>query len=299
MVDAHHRPPNGKAGARSRSLVAVQPLGTRPPIFGIRGVSGNAGGYHALALLLGPDQPFYGLQSRGLDGTEEPLTDLDRIVTSCVEDVREMQPHGPYYLIGACMGAVVAYEMARHLHAAGEQVDLVAMVEPMVPARSAKVPSVVIPPRPMTILGVILRRLRSYWRTFAQLRGRDRVAFLRSRFVMVREMIAKRDLFRGNRTELNTAVVRRANKAAAYRYQPAEYPGSVVLFLAEGRTPASGRDPRLVWRELAKGGSEVHYTPGDDSGLALAHPNVEVLAPLLKGCLDRAYETGLRRVVPT
>lgn len=290
---------NRKAKPGWRSLVAIQPLGTRPRIFGLRGAGGNVVGYHALSELLGTDQPFYGLQSRGLGGDEEPFTDFDKIVSSCLGEVREVQPHGPYHLMGACMGAVVAWEMAQRLCAAGEQVDLLALVEPRPPARSVRAAAIVIPPRPVTVLRVIRNRLRSYWQTFTQLRGRERLGFLKSRLTIAKEIITKRDLFRGSRTELNLAVVRRANKTAVHRYKPEAYPGSVVLFLAEGRTPASGRDPRLGWQDLARGGTEVYYVPGDDSGLALARPNVDVLAPLLKGCIDRAAETARRRVVAT
>jgi acyl carrier protein len=47
------------------SLVAIQPLGHRPAIFGLPGVDGGVLGFHTLARLLGSDQPFYGLQTAG------------------------------------------------------------------------------------------------------------------------------------------------------------------------------------------------------------------------------------------
>ena len=54
--------------ASGRSLVPIQPTGNRPPVFGIPGVGGNVIAYSALVQLMGPDRPFYGLQSQGLDG---------------------------------------------------------------------------------------------------------------------------------------------------------------------------------------------------------------------------------------
>ena len=39
-----------------------------------------------------------------------------------LEEVRALQPHGPYYLGGYCFGGNVAYEMARQLRAQGERV---------------------------------------------------------------------------------------------------------------------------------------------------------------------------------
>ncbi|MGD2124377.1 MAG: amino acid adenylation domain-containing protein, partial [Gemmatimonadota bacterium] len=57
-------------------LVAIQPLGTRRPLFAVPGVWGNVICFQDLSRLLGPEQPFYGLQSRGLDGKEEPRTSI-------------------------------------------------------------------------------------------------------------------------------------------------------------------------------------------------------------------------------
>jgi amino acid adenylation domain-containing protein len=276
----------GKSSTSWRSLVAIQPGGTRPPIFGLRGAGGNVVGYHDLSALLGPDQPFYGLQSRGLNGTDEPLTDLSEIAEACLAEIREVQPRGPYHLVGACMGAVAAYEIAQRLHAAGETVAFLGLIEPRPPTRKAQRPGPV-PVRALTVFRFIRGRLGLYRRTFAGLSGRQRLAYVRERLAMVGEIIVRRDLFRGNRTELNLAVVRQANLRAVHAYAPKEYPGRITLFLAEGRTPASGEDPRLGWNQLARGGTEVYYVPGDDSGLALVRPNVEVLAPIIQACLSR------------
>src|SRR5262249_24350348 len=85
--------------------------------------------YNALAWLLGPAQPFYGLQSRGLDGVKDPPSRIEDIAAEFLCEIREVQPEGPYYLIGLCMGGVVAYEMAQQLHAAGQQVGLLGLLE--------------------------------------------------------------------------------------------------------------------------------------------------------------------------
>src|SRR3954468_7974638 len=45
------------------------------------------------------------------------------------QELRAFQPHGPYYLGGYCFGGNVAYEMARQLRAAGEEVALVALLD--------------------------------------------------------------------------------------------------------------------------------------------------------------------------
>ncbi len=112
-----------------RSLVAIHPAGSRTPMFAIPGVGGNVIGYNDLARVMGPDQPFYALQSTGLDGSEEPFVRIEDIASRFLREIREVQPEGPYHLVGACMGGVVAYEMAQQLRAAGEHVGLLALLE--------------------------------------------------------------------------------------------------------------------------------------------------------------------------
>ena len=62
-----------ESGSRWTSLVPIQPEGTKPPIFCIHGGAGTILHLAPLARRLGPDQPFYGLQSRGLYGGSTPL----------------------------------------------------------------------------------------------------------------------------------------------------------------------------------------------------------------------------------
>ncbi|HET9269644.1 MAG TPA: thiamine pyrophosphate-requiring protein [Vicinamibacterales bacterium] len=274
-----------------RSLVAIQPSGARRPLFAVPGVGGNVVGYRDLSRLLGPDQPFYGLQSRGLSGTEAPRTDIVEMATAYLAEIRQVQPEGPYNLLGACMGAVVAFEMAQQLHAAGQQVGLLVLLEPRSPFRNRRE---VLPAEART-LKFIASRLRLYGRRLTTLRGRERVEYVRDRLRVLTQVVVKGDLFRGERGDYNADFVRQANLTAVHRYQPREYPGRVVLLLAEGRNTTSGEDdPRLGWGRVAGDGLTAHRVPGDNSGLMLRKPNVEGLAPLLQRYLDeqRAATTG-------
>ncbi|WP_244237808.1 non-ribosomal peptide synthetase, partial [Corallococcus llansteffanensis] len=121
----------GREPAPTSSLVAIQRGGpSRRPFFLVHAVGGNVLGFAELARRLGPEQPVYGLQAQGLDGRLPPLESLDAMARHYVEALRAAQPHGPYRLGGWSLGAVIAGEMARHLHAAGEPVELLALIEP-------------------------------------------------------------------------------------------------------------------------------------------------------------------------
>src|ERR1700731_2380338 len=85
-------------------LVTIQLSGSRPPFFCIHGAGGNVLIYRELSQYLGSDQPFYGLQSQGLDGVSPLLTTIEEMSAQYVKEIQSIQPHGPYYLGGYCMG---------------------------------------------------------------------------------------------------------------------------------------------------------------------------------------------------
>jgi thioesterase domain-containing protein len=236
---------------------------------------------------MAPEQPFYGLQSRGLDGSEAPLTRLESIASAFVEEIREVQPEGPYYLAGMCMGGVVAYEMAQQLRTAGQEVGLLVMLETWPPVGTW---GRLLRPgaRLLTVLRLIRSRLRLYGETLTRLKGRQRIKFLLGRVRMVGQMVAQRDVFRGDRSEFYQDVVNQANLIAYQEYEPRPYGGRVVFFRAEGRRVSAHQDRRLAWRQLITGDLDVQAVPGDDSGLMLAEPHVQSLARELKGRIERA-----------
>jgi acyl carrier protein len=110
-------------------LVAIQPKGTRTPFFCMHGAGGNVLIYRELSKLLGDDQPFYGLQSQGLDGDAQPLTKIEDMAALYVKEIRRVQPTGPYLLGGYCLGGTIAYEVAQQLRAQGQDVALLALLD--------------------------------------------------------------------------------------------------------------------------------------------------------------------------
>jgi len=122
------------------SLAALQPRGNRPPFFCVHAIGGNVLKFRALAAHLGPDQPLYGLQVRGFDGQQSPATSVEEMAANYLAEIRQVQPHGSYYLGGQCFGGMVALEMARQLQAVGEQVALLAMFDDYAPGYTKLLP---------------------------------------------------------------------------------------------------------------------------------------------------------------
>jgi aspartate racemase len=271
-----------------RALVPIQSRGTRPPLFAVPGVDGQPIGFHRLAQLLGDDQPLYGLQSRGLDGRERPLARLEDIAAYFVDELRELYPQGPCYVIGACMGGVIAFEMARQLQAAGREVRFLGLIDAWPPPVSSPGRRDRIWAHPVFArLGFVVGRIGLYLRTMSLMTRRERVRYLVGRLRAMREMIVMRDVFRGDSTELRVNVVTRANLVAFQTYVPKPYAGPAVQFRAKDRRVTHIADARLVWQGFTTSLKTVDV-PGDSTGAILGEPHVRVLAAKLQACLQAA-----------
>jgi thioesterase domain-containing protein len=84
--------------------------------------------FQALSRHLGADQPFHGLQSRGLAAGEEPCASIEEMAAAYRTEIVRAAA-GPYYLGGWSLGGAVAFELARQLAAAGEEIALLAIVD--------------------------------------------------------------------------------------------------------------------------------------------------------------------------
>ena len=115
------------------SLVAIQPGGSKRPLFLVHPAGGHVFPYVHLAKFLGPDQPCYGLQARGLEDGQDPHTRIEDMAAYYIQALQTVQPTGPYLLGGWSMGGVVAFEMAQQLHAQGQRVALLALLDSRIP----------------------------------------------------------------------------------------------------------------------------------------------------------------------
>ncbi|MGE6761661.1 thioesterase domain-containing protein [Corallococcus interemptor] len=125
--------------ARSRTLnaqplIPLQPHGSKRPFFYLPGGEGAPLNAYALARWMGPDQPLYGLQTRGLHGERAPFERIEDMAADHLETLRTVQPRGPYLLGGHCSGGMVALEMALQLQRDGEQVAVLAVCDAWSPA---------------------------------------------------------------------------------------------------------------------------------------------------------------------
>ncbi len=270
------------------SLVPLEKSGTKPPIFLFHSHGGNILEYHPLARRLGKhkDRPIYALQSRGLDGSriEEPR--VEEMAAYYLKQIKSVQPHGPYYLGGFCLGGMLALEAAQQLQKDGEPVDLVFMIN----TPTAKY----LHDPPKTNFG---RRLYYQWRDRLALEraymsnrmAGNRIEYVWTRAKRVREVCQVRAemlldflMNRDPSAAHHSFTYHLGHLAMAYdrawgAYEPKPYEGRVLQICASQQPSGIRPDPTLGWSELLTGDFTIRSLPGFRQNL-LDEPTVEALA---------------------
>ena len=117
-----------------RSGVDTQPLWLFHPI------GGNVFCYLELVRQLHPSRPVIAFQAPGLDDMDAAEVSIESMASLYLEQLRQMQPEGPYLLGGWCFGGTLAFEVARQLQNAGDLVDGIVLIDTRAPIE-ANVPS--------------------------------------------------------------------------------------------------------------------------------------------------------------
>jgi phthiocerol/phenolphthiocerol synthesis type-I polyketide synthase E len=270
-------------------LVAVQSSGSRPPFFCIHGAGGNVLIYRDLARRLGPDQPFYGLQALGLDGSCPPLIRIEDMAALYAKEIRKIQPQGPYFLGGYCMGGTVAFEVAQQIQAQGERVALLALFDTM---DWSKIPPFSIWSKSYHAAERLVfhaaNLLRLDYEGKAQFL-REKAKILRNRLPVWRGMLLERfdKHSQAHASEsLVLAKIWQANDRAAANYVPRPYAGSITDFRPIKQYRIFDR-PDAKWDHLAKGRQKIVVLPSYPAGI-LVEPFVKHLAVALEKSVDDA-----------
>jgi thioesterase domain-containing protein/acyl carrier protein len=279
------------------ALVAINPVepaqqsSAKPPFFCVHALGGNVLEYYDLARHLGSDQPFYGLQAVGLDGSRAPHTRVEDMAAHYIKEMRDLQPEGPYFIGGRSLGGMVAFEMAQQLRAQGQAVGLLALLDTY-PSGYAKLFRNEATLR--AALGRGLRRTKAHLANLRSLSVNEGLSYLvkKARFAprKLKSQVWRR--FYGSYEKLGRPLpralrdVKEFNSLAVRSYTPQVYDGHVTLFWASADLRTS-IDLVEGWRALAGDGIEVHEIPGSHLDI-IKEPHVGELASKLSSCLERA-----------
>ena len=269
--------PAGAGG--TSSLVLLRPGGPKPPLFLVHPVGGSAHCYRQLAARLEGERPVYGIQARGLAPGEEPHETIEEMAVYYLEQVRRVSPEGPYHLGGWSLGGVVAFEMARRLADEGERVDLLALLDAVVPGELERDRYDAV----ATLRGLAWelgnlagRDLRVTAEEMQGMTGEEGVEYLLRRAKEAGALPAGFGLDQAVR--LWQLVC--ANTEAFQRYEAGIYPGSAILFVAQ-ESSRSGLPPDLGWDRVTTGGVERVMIDAKHSTV-LYGPSLETIVDRLK-----------------
>ncbi|MEU6582444.1 amino acid adenylation domain-containing protein [Nocardia sp. NPDC046763] len=110
-------------------MLPLRAAGTDPPLFCIHPAIGLAWGFSGLVQYLDPDRPVRGLQSPALSDPTVRFDTLDELAARYVQEIRSVQPHGPYHLLGYSLGGTIAHAIAVQLRRDGDSVATLAMMD--------------------------------------------------------------------------------------------------------------------------------------------------------------------------
>jgi hypothetical protein len=116
------------ATPKQRSIIELRG-GTFPALFMIPGGARSALSSTKFSRLIEAPGRVYGLEYPGMGGYLEPLERIESLASFFITEIRSVQPSGPYYLGGFCLGGVIAFEIAHQLKAQGQEIGLVSLLD--------------------------------------------------------------------------------------------------------------------------------------------------------------------------
>lgn len=247
-------------------LVPIRASGNRPPLFG---VFPSPPGSREFMDILPRDQPLYDFYFSRLDGASSFPT-VEHLALTFLEQLRNVQPHGPYQLCGYSKAGLVAYEIARLLLSEGESVTLLALFETWHPGYQ----------RHLTRSELarfrflhIVDRSKKYGRQLIEGRFSDAIDVAwkgLSRRVKLVGWRAARRLFQTANRPIPKGMQHVESIVVLKSFVPKPYPKRFMLIRTVDPFEKKLKDPTFGWHVCATEGVDVQFVPGDqDHGTML------------------------------
>ena len=271
--------------APCESLVVIQPGGAKRPLFFLHVLGEGLKYCRSLTSHLEPEQPIYGLAVGIMD--EVSFNKVKDVVAHYIKEMRSIQPEGPYLLVGIYCGGRVAYEVAQQLHAQGQKVALLALLDTLKDDKAIKIMPVE-------------ERVLAHWNNFlrigpAYFLSKRRLGFAKNRLMSIYcEFYERLGLPLPQACQSFTYRKKKEEGNTEWEFAPKQvYPERVTLF--RPMENIDFLDPDFGWSELAPGGLEIHDVPGNTLNM-LEEPHVQVVGEKLRDCINRVQAEDLYHV---
>ena len=250
---------------RFSPFVQIKAGDQQSPILIVHGLAGTLP-FYGLAQHIRTGHSIYGIQGKGVDGMEEPLESVEDMAAFYLDSIQDVQPHGPYILIGYSFGGLVALEMAQRLTKSGEEVALLVLIDAYPHLRYLS---------PGQRLRLIARR--ALRRTGMKQRLARAASYLTPRLGRLRN--GGNRLAEASRLSFEETALRVKAKAyvALAHYRPLFYDGKVKFVKSESDSYYPS-DPVAVWVKLA---AEFEFETVPGGHLDMVTTDFERLAAVL------------------
>jgi thioesterase domain-containing protein len=206
-----------------------------PPLFCIHHAGGFSWPYSRLIRHIPSDRPIYGLQARNLIQRDMLPDTLEDMAADYLSRIREIQPVGPYNLLGWSFGGLVAHAMATSLQSAGEEVALLALLDSYPYDRKSAMPRLEEREREVLFAGAADNTIRKMLDVLRR-EGHVLSTLKEHHFEAITEAY-----------ENNVRLMR--------AYSPQRFYGDILLFVA---TEGDAKPPSDIWRPYVDGRIKVH-----------------------------------------
>ncbi|MEM8906223.1 MAG: condensation domain-containing protein, partial [Bacteroidota bacterium] len=253
------------------SLVPLRSGGNKAPLFCFHAGGGHVFFYKGLAMYLNVDRPVYAIQPKGIDGGAIHHQTIESMANDYIEEIQQVQPQGPYHLLGTCFSNAVGLEVANQLAVAGEEVALLAIIDS----------------GPAHLIPVSPNGERKPLRRFARLLQRGDwkgiVKKLRNRWIRYQQKINEKN---ESEEERNLRLLVDNLNRLYQRYTWQQFPGKITFIRSKEFAERKDKKYHLQqWSKLAGGGLEVHVVPGHHQTL-FEEPEIGGLVEQLAQCLE-------------
>jgi thioesterase domain-containing protein/acyl carrier protein len=277
------------AEATARVVNAIQPKGSKPPLFWVAGYAR----FIPLANCLGYDRPFLGLPLDSLRTLDAPYRTED-VAARLVKMIREVQPEGPYFLGGWCNAGLIAYEVAQQLEAQGQHVAFLVLIDAPNPSFSRRLSRPGAYDARLYFLG---QKLQYHINAIRQLGIRGGYSYVLERLQTLRLRHKRKFYSLCYRLHLRAglpliAALKDPDEVAIIAlsgYHPKPWSGRMTLVRNIARLAESYGSRKLGWDEYVSK-LDVVECPGDHTDM-FEGSNVAVLAQQLKACMANATES--------
>ena len=269
-------------------LVTIQQGDAYPPIFLLPGGGGGEEEflvYAKLVRLMGEQYTVYGLQAGGIGGTHKLQEKVEQMAVEYLKEIRAIQPHGPYMLIGECVGGVLAYEIAQQLRKQGEETALLALLDTARPTLFRYLRHRYINRRKPNFSN-FFERIVFHVRALPSVSWKDWTRYffdkLRKSWLVL-QLEPRPPKNEQGIPSYHLQKVRHGYSLHLLRYRPRPYDGRVTLLINEDDYEVGNM---LGWAKLAKGGIELHVLPGHH--LSYIRQHAQRTAEQLRSCVNAA-----------